>query len=162
MQLANSDKMINFWIKKHNCTLKGMSTHISAKELDYRTVSPFFTYSYMRSIELTRCPSWHELPKSTILMADLLGLQSNMFSGFRSQCIMFSSGVLRNNSAVQSCCANLRVRFSETPRKFVFLSRSYRLYESSSNTRHRWLRHIKWRLSLTKQKTGKREKDRNN
>lgn len=109
---------------------------------------------------LTRCPSWQELPKSTILMADRLGLHSNMFSGFRSQCIMFSSGVLRNRRAVHSCCANLRVRFSETPRKFVFLNRSYRLYDSSSKTRHRWLRHIKWRLSLTVDDNRERQRER--
>lgn len=76
---------------------------------------------------LTRCPSWQELPKSTILMADLLGLQSRMFSGLRSQWMMLSSGVARKSSAVHSCWANLRVRFRDTPRKLVFLSRSYRL-----------------------------------
>lgn len=49
---------------------------------------------------LTLCPSWQEDPKSTILMADLLGLHSRMFSGFRSQWMIDSSGVARNNNAV--------------------------------------------------------------
>ena len=44
---------------------------------------------------LTLCPSWQELPKSTILIALLLGLQSKMFSGFKSQWIILSSGVER-------------------------------------------------------------------
>lgn len=51
-------------------------------------------------IVLTLCPSWQEDPKSTILMADLLGLHSRMFSGFRSQWMIDSSGVARNNNAV--------------------------------------------------------------
>lgn len=29
-----------------NCTLKGMSTHRLAKKLDYRSESPFLTFSY--------------------------------------------------------------------------------------------------------------------
>lgn len=99
--------------------------------------------------ELTLCPSWHELPKSTILIADLLGLHKRIFSGLRSQWIMLSSGVDRNSKAVHSCCANLRVRFRETPRKLVLRSKSYRLYDSSSKTRHRWLRHMKCRFSFT-------------
>lgn len=49
---------------------------------------------------LTLCPSWQDDPKSTILMADLLGLHSRMFSGFRSQWMIDSSGVARNNNAV--------------------------------------------------------------
>ena len=106
----------------------------------------------------TRCPSWHELPKSTILMAERLGLQRRMFSGLRSQWMMDSSGVDRKSSAVQSCCANLRVRFSETPRKLVLRSRSYRLYDSSSNTRHRWLRHIKCRFKRTANKNNDKPK----
>lgn len=97
----------------------------------------------------TLCPSWHELPKSTILMALLLGLQRRMFSGFRSQWMMLSSGVARKRSAVHSCWANFRVRLSDTPRKLVFRSRSYKLYESISNTRQRWLRNMKWRLRWT-------------
>lgn len=63
-----------------------------------------------------------------------------------------SPGVLRNNNAVHNCCANLRVRFNDTPLKFVFLSRSYRLYESNSNTRHRWFRHIKCLFNFTENK----------
>lgn len=51
-------------------------------------------------ILLTLCPSWQEDPKSTILMADLLGLHSRMFSGFRSQWMIDSSGVARNNNAL--------------------------------------------------------------
>lgn len=51
-------------------------------------------------IWLTLWPSWQEDPKSTILMADLLGLHSRIFSGFRSQWIIDSSGVARNNNAV--------------------------------------------------------------
>lgn len=100
----------------------------------------------------TLCPSWHELPKSTILMALLLGLQRRMFSGFRSQWMMLSSGVARKSSAVHSCWANFRVRLSETPRKLVFRSRSYRLYESISNTRQRWFRNMKWRFRWTVEK----------
>ena len=49
---------------------------------------------------LTLCPSWQEEPKSTIFIADLLGLHSRMFSGFRSQWMIDSSGVARNNNAV--------------------------------------------------------------
>lgn len=100
----------------------------------------------------TLCPSWHELPKSTILMALLLGLQRRMFSGFRSQWMMLSSGVARKSSAVHSCWANFRVRLSETPRKLVFRSRSYKLYDSISNTRQRWLRNMKWRFRWTAKK----------
>lgn len=50
---------------------------------------------------LTLCPSWQEDPKSTILMADLLGLHNRMFSGFRSQWMIDNSGVARNNNAVE-------------------------------------------------------------
>lgn len=100
----------------------------------------------------TLCPSWHELPKSTILMALLLGLQRRMFSGFRSQWMMLSSGVAKKSSAVHSCWANFRVRLSETPRKLVFRRRSYRLYESISNTRQRWLRNMKCRFRCTVEK----------
>jgi len=112
--------------------------------------------AYMCDITgLTLCPSWHELPKSTILIADLLGLHKRIFSGLRSQWIMLSSGVERNSKAVQSCCANLRVRFRDTPRKLVLRSRSYRLYDSNSKTRHRWLRHMKCRFSFTTTQSNK-------
>ena len=80
-----------------------------------------------RCDKLTLWPSWQELPKSTILMADLFGLHKRMFSGLRSQWIILSSGVDRKSRAVQSCWANLRVKLSETPRKLVFRNRSYRL-----------------------------------
>ena len=59
-----------------------------------------------------------------ILMALLLGLQSKMFSGFRSQWMTLISGVERNSRAVHSCWANLRVRLRETPRKLVLRSSS--------------------------------------
>ena len=72
-----------------------------------------------------------------------------MFSGLRSQWIILSSGVERNSNAVHNCWANLRVRLSETPRKLVLRNKSYRLYDSSSNTKHRWLRHMKWRFNRT-------------
>ena len=98
---------------------------------------------------LTLCPSWQELPKSTILMALRLGLQSRMFSGLRSQWMTLSSGVARKSRAVHSCCANFLVRLSDTPRKLVFRSRSYRLYESSSNTRQRWFLYMKFLFSFT-------------
>ena len=103
---------------------------------------------------LTLLPSWQELPKSTIFIALRLGLHKRMFSGFRSQCMMFSSGVARNSSAVQSCWANFLVRLRETPRKLVLRNRSYRLYDSSSNTRHRWLRNMKclFRVTATNKK----------
>lgn len=97
----------------------------------------------------TRCPKRHEEPKSTILMAERFGFTSSMFSGFRSQWITVMFSCDRKLSAAHSCWANLRVRFSETPRKFVFRNSSYRLYESSSNTRHRWFRNMKWRFSFT-------------
>lgn len=106
-------------------------------------------------IALTLCPSWHELPKSTILIADLLGLHKRIFSGLRSQWIMLSSGVDRNSKAVHSCCANLRVKFRDTPRKLVLRSKSYRLYDSNSKTRHRWLRHMKCRFSFTTTQSNK-------
>lgn len=82
-------------------------------------------------------------------MALLLGLQRRMFSGFRSQWMMLSSGVARKSSAVHSCWANFRVRLSETPRKLVFRSRSYKLYDSISNTRQRWFRNMKCRFRWT-------------
>lgn len=104
--------------------------------------------------QLTRLPIWQLDPKSMILMALLLGLQRRMFSGLRSQWIICSSGVDRYSNARQSCCANLRVKFRETPRKLVLRRRSYRLYESSSNTKHKWFLHIKWRF----RRTGKRTK----
>lgn len=105
---------------------------------------------------LTLCPNWHELPKSTILMADRLGLQRRIFSGFKSQWMMLSSGVDRNSRAVHSCWANFRVRLRETPLKFVLRSRSYKLYDNSSNTRHKWFLHIKCLFNLTE--TKKRQK----
>lgn len=83
------------------------------------------------------------------MIADRLGLQRRMFSGLRSQWIMLSLGVERKSSAVHSCCANLRVRLSETPRKLVLRSRSYRLYDNNSNTRHKWFLHMKWRFNFT-------------
>lgn len=73
---------------------------------------------------LTLCPTWQELPKSTIRTALRFGLHNRMFSGLRSQWITLISGIERNNRAVQSCWANLRVRFSETPRKFVLRNNS--------------------------------------
>lgn len=65
---------------------------------------------------LTLCPSWQEDPKSTILMADLLGLHSSMFSGFRSQWMIDSSGVARNNSAVDKTptCVNNIMQTEDT------------------------------------------------
>ena len=48
-------------------------------------------------------------------MADLFGLHSNMFSGLRSQWMMASSDRDKNDRAVHSCWANLRVRFNDTP-----------------------------------------------
>lgn len=113
-----------------------------------RKINPKWT-SYRFNKILTLWPSWHEDPKSTILIADRLGLQRRIFSGFKSQCIILSSGVERNNRAVHNCWANLRVKFNETPRKLVFRSKSYKLYDSNSNTKHKWLRHIKCRFSLT-------------
>lgn len=101
---------------------------------------------------LTRCPNWQELPKSTILIADRFGLHRRMFSGFKSQCIIFSSGVDRKSNAVHSCCANFLVRFNDTPRKLVFRNRSYRLYDSNSNTKHRWFLHMKCLFNLTEKK----------
>lgn len=95
------------------------------------------TQAINKAIHNTLCPSWQELPKSTILMALLLGLHSRMFSGFRSQWMMLSSGVARNRSAVHNCWANFRVRFKETPLKFVFRNKSYRLYDNISNTKQR-------------------------
>ena len=118
----------------------------------------------------TRWPIWHELPKSTILIADLLGLTKRMFSGFRSRRMTRSftrpttwchlpqwrtlrSGWERNRSAERSCSANFRVRFNETPRKFVLRNRSYRLYDSNSKTRHRWFRKVKFRFNFTRKRT---------
>lgn len=51
--------------------------------------------------------------------------------------MILSSGVARNSSAVQSCWANFRVRFKETPLKFVFRNKSYKLYDNISNTKQR-------------------------
>lgn len=114
--------------------------------------SVYFIVAKRKVLINTLCPSWQELPKSTILMALLLGLQRRMFSGFRSQWMMLSSGVAKKSSAVHSCWANFRVRLSETPRKLVFRRRSYRLYESISNTRQRWLRNMKCLFRWTAEK----------
>jgi hypothetical protein len=57
-------------------------------------------------------------------MALRLGLQRRMFSGFRSQWMIFISGEERKRRAVAICCANFRVKLSETPRKLVLRSRS--------------------------------------
>jgi len=105
---------------------------------------------------LTLCPSWHELPKSTILIALLLGLHNKMFSGFKSQWIIFSSGVDRYSKAVHICWANFLVRFNETPLKFVFLSKSYKLYDKSSKTKHKWFLYMKCLLSRTVEKKKQR------
>lgn len=72
----------------------------------------------------TLCPSWQELPKSTILIALLFGLQRSMFSGFKSQWIIFRSVLDKNINAVHICWANFLVKFKDTPRKLVFLNRS--------------------------------------
>lgn len=85
-------------------------------------------------------------------MALLLGLHSRMFSGFRSQWMMLSSGVARNSSAVHNCWANFRVRFKETPLKFVFRNKSYRLYDNISNTKQRWFRNMKCRFKCTEKR----------
>lgn len=71
-----------------------------------------------------------------ILTALLLGYLSRTFSGFRSQWTISTSSLARNCSAFRMCLANFRTRFSDTPRKCVFRSRSYRLKDSISNTRH--------------------------
>eukprot|EP00966_Prymnesium_polylepis_P322472 7378732-Prymnesium_polylepis.1 len=47
------------------------------------------------------------------------------------------------------CLPNLRTRLSETPLKLVCRSKSYRLYESISKTRHWWPRNMKWSSSRT-------------
>ena len=62
---------------------------------------------------------------------------------------MFNSGVARNNNAVHNCWANLRVKFKETPLKFVFRNKSYKLYDRSSNTKHRWLLNVKCLFNFT-------------
>lgn len=55
-----------------------------------------------------------------------------------------------NKPTKKTCCPNFLVRLSETPWKSVFLNKSYKLYERSSNTRHKWLRHMKWVFNFTK------------
>lgn len=102
---------------KHTCTQSHLHTY-------FKTHMPSLPPG---NVVLTLWPSWHELPKSTILIALRLGLHKRMFSGLRSQCMMFSSGVARNSSAVHSCWANLRVKLRDTPRKFVFRNKSYKL-----------------------------------
>ena len=72
-----------------------------------------------------------------------------MFSGFKSQWIIFSSGVDKYSNAVHICCANFLVKFNDTPLKFVFRSKSYKLYDNSSNTKHKWFLYIKCLLSRT-------------
>ena len=61
----------------------------------------------------TLVSSKHELPKSIILMADLPGSLSSMFSGLRSQCTMRC--FLRARSEVSSWMAKRRMSGSETP-----------------------------------------------
>ena len=48
-----------------------------------------------------------------------------------------------------TCVANFLVRLRLTPLKQVFFKRSYRLNDSNSNTRHKWLRKWKWRFNRT-------------
>lgn len=117
-----------------------------------QSLHPYFPPTINKIMHNTLCPSWQELPKSTILMALLLGLHSRMFSGFRSQWMMLSSGVARNSSAVHNCWANFRVRFKETPLKFVFRNKSYKLYDSISNTKQRWFRNMKCRFKCTEER----------
>ena len=68
-----------------------------------------------------------ELPKSMTLMALRFGWRSRMFSGFKSQWMIATSGRARNASAWRICFANLRTRFSDTPWNCVFFSSSYKL-----------------------------------
>ena len=82
-------------------------------------------------------------------MAERFGLHKRIFSGLRSQCMIFNSGHDKNSSAVAICWANFLVKLSDTPRKLVFLNKSYRLYDNSSNTKHKWFRHMKWCFSFT-------------
>ena len=120
-------------------------------------------------IKHIRWPIWHELPKSTILIADRFGLTKRIFSGFRSihreknwlidifksdipQWRTFNSGCDRKSKADNNCKANFRVKLSDTPRKFVLRNRSYKLYDNNSNTRHKWLRNVKCRFNLTEKK----------
>jgi hypothetical protein len=60
-----------------------------------------------------------------------------------------SSGCDRKSNADNNCNANLRVKLSDTPRKFVLRNKSYKLYDNNSNTRHKWLRNVKCRFNLT-------------
>ena len=84
-----------------------------------------------------------------ILIALLFGLQRRIFSGFRSEWMTDRLGEERKRRAVSSWVANLRVRVRETPWNWVFFSSSYRLQDSSSNTRQRWLRNTKCRFNVT-------------
>lgn len=94
-------------------------------------------YEYIRLLDL------QDDPKSITFTALFFGCLNRIFSGFRSQCIMSTSGRARNAKAFKTCLANLRIRFNETPPNCVFFNNSYRLSDNISNTRHWWLRYIK-------------------
>jgi hypothetical protein len=87
-------------------------------------------YEYIRLLDR------QDDPKSITFTPDFLGCLSKMFSGFRSQWMMSTSGRAKNDNAFNTCLANLRIKFNETPPNCVFLSNSYRFNDSISNTRH--------------------------
>lgn len=72
----------------------------------------------------------------------------------------FSSGWERKSNADNNCKANLRVKFSDTPRKFVLRNKSYKLYDNNSKTRHRWLRNVKCRFNFTRERRERHARER--
>jgi hypothetical protein len=55
-------------------------------------------------------------PHRTYAHADARTHRNRMFSGFKSQWMMSTSGRARNSNAFSRCRENLRMRLSDTPR----------------------------------------------
>lgn len=82
---------------------------------------------------------WIILPQENIQFSTYLFKRT--FSGLRSQCITFAS--LRSVRVSSNCRAKTLTRLSDKPLKSFCLISSYRLKESSSNTKHRWFLWLK-------------------
>ena len=77
----------------------------------------------------------HDEPKSITFIADLFGTLNNIFSGFKSQCIISTSGLAKNANDFNTCLANFLINVKDTPLKFVLRNNSYKLNDKCSNTK---------------------------
>ena len=84
--------------------------------------------------DLTLWPSWQDEPKSTILMALRFGLHNSMFSGFRSQWIILSSGVARNSNAAIKVQINFTKFSWELHMISIFLTKKLFYHSSLINS----------------------------